>query len=169
MATVVVLDNIRSVHNVGSILRTCDGFGVKTIYACGITPHPLQPNDQRLPHVTEKLEREFHKTALGAEKTVSVIYETSVIKTLEKLSSSGFRVIAIEQNERSIDVSNITTTDKVALVLGNEVSGISLDVLRYCDDVAEITMTGSKESFNVSVAAGIALYALAEGSKKTLS
>ena len=154
----LVLDNIRSTHNVGSIFRTAEGFGVKKIILCGYTPYPTHDTDRRLPHLAEKITRQIHKTALGAESMVPFeCYDTLD----EWLSTNDLPLLALEQDDRSHDLSDYVPPARLALLLGEEVHGIPADVLDRCQAILEIPMSGEKESFNVSVAAGIALYALA--------
>jgi 23S rRNA (guanosine2251-2'-O)-methyltransferase len=158
---VLVADNIRSIHNVGSLFRSCDGLGVTQLYLCGITPHGFTgSNDDRLPHQIQKLQKELHKTALGAQNTVAWQYYSSTALALKDLKSQGYRVVALEQDTRSTPLGSYKPQARTALVVGPEVTGMSLDTLALCDDVIEITMQGVKESLNVSVAAGIALYTL---------
>ena len=155
---IVIAHNIRSTHNIGSIFRTCEGFGVKKIIISGYSPYPTIQGDSRLPHIREKLTDQIHKTALGAETMVPFEYVTT--PDLACLKSEGYRIIALEQNERSINLADYKTPQKVALLLGEEVHGITDDLISQCDDIVEIPMVGRKESFNVSVATGIALYQL---------
>lgn len=156
---IVIAHNIRSTHNVGAIFRTCEGFGVKKIICSGYTPYPsLTGGETRLPHIAEKLTKKIHKTALGAEAIVPFEHLTS--PPLESLQEDGWRVVGLEQDARSIMLPDYTPPDKVALLLGEEVNGIESDMRQACDDLIEIPMKGTKESFNVSVAAGIALYDL---------
>lgn len=155
---IVIAHNIRSTHNVGSIFRTAEGFGVKKIILSGYTPYPSMVGDTRLPHIAEKLTAQIHKTALGAELLVPFEYQE--IPDLESLKSAGYRIVGLEQDARSAMLPNYSRADKIALLLGEEVHGIEADLIHQCDDLIEIPMRGKKESFNVSVAAGIALYAL---------
>jgi 23S rRNA (guanosine2251-2'-O)-methyltransferase len=155
---IVIAHNIRSTHNVGSIFRTSEGFGVSKIIISGYTPHPLIAGDKRLPHITEKLTSQIHKTALGAESIVPFEYEP--YPNLEKLRTEGYKIIALEQDTDSIILNQYQTPDKVALIIGEEVRGVDKALLNECDDIVEIPMSGKKESFNVSVATGIALYHL---------
>lgn len=155
---IVIAHNIRSTHNVGSIFRTCEGFGVSKIILSGYTPYPTIPRDTRLPHIRDKLTAQIHKTALGAETMVSFEYQAE--PDLKTLQVAGFRLVGLEQDARSSVLSNYHAPEKIALLLGEEVHGIDQSLLDQCDDIIEIPMVGQKESFNVSVAAGIALYAL---------
>ncbi len=155
---IVIAHNIRSTHNVGSIFRTAEGFGVQKIILSGYTPHPRIENDTRLPHIADKLTAQIHKTALGAEKIVPFTYlETLDLGTLDL---AGYRLIALEQDDQSINLRDYDPPAKIALLLGEEVHGITPELLAQVDDIVEIPMQGKKESFNVSVATGIALYAL---------
>ena len=141
----LVLHNIRSAYNVGSIFRTADGAGVSKIYLCGITSNP---ND----------EPKISKTALGAEKTVTWEYCKQTWRLLDKLKKEGVEVVALEQDKKAVDYRKFKPKRPVALVLGNEVGGLSPTILRAADAIMEIPMRGKKESLNVSVAAGVALY-----------
>src|SRR3990167_2131382 len=142
----LILDNIRSRENVGSIFRTADAVGVLKIYLCGITP--------TLPH--EKIS----KTALGAETYVSWEYCKETWRLLAKLKKASINIVALEQTKESVDLFKFKPKFPLALVLGNEVRGLSPQIFRYCDKKIFIPMYGKKESLNVSVAAGVALYQL---------
>lgn len=156
---IVIAHNIRSTHNVGAIFRTSEGFGITKIILSGYTPYPTLPHDTRLPHISRKLTDQIHKTALGAEAIVPFEYQEQ--PNLASLRNEDYRIVGLEQDERSVLLPNYTAPDKIALLLGEEVEGITSDLRDLCDDLIEIPMTGKKESFNVSVATGIALYALA--------
>lgn len=155
---VVIAHNIRSTHNVGAIFRTSEGFGVSKIILSGYTPYPSTPDDSRLPHIHRKLTDQIHKTALGAETLVPFAYEPE--PNLERLRKNGYRIVGLEQDETSVMISTYRPSAKIALLLGEEVKGITRGMRTLCDDLVEIPMVGKKESFNVSVATGIALYAL---------
>ncbi|HMH70502.1 MAG TPA: TrmH family RNA methyltransferase [Candidatus Saccharimonadales bacterium] len=155
---IVIAHNIRSTHNVGALFRTSDGFGVSKIILSGYTPYPKLSVDTRLPHIAEKLTAQIHKTALGAETIVP--FEHTEILHFEALKDAGYTIVGLEQDARSIMLPDYTPPVKIALLLGEEVKGITTDMRALCDDLIEIPMVGQKESFNVSVAAGIALYAL---------
>lgn len=155
---IVIAHNIRSTHNVGSIFRTAEGLGVSSIILSGYTPYPTISGDSRLPHLREKLTSQIHKTALGAETIVPFQYLESL--DLEEFKKKGYRVVALEQTKDSIMLNDYAPPDKIALLIGEEVHGIETDLLKQCHDIIEIPMSGQKESFNVSVATGIALYAL---------
>jgi len=143
---IVVLDHVRSLHNVGSVFRTSDAFRVETVYLCGITACP--------PHA------EIHKTALGAEDTVDWIYFKDTLEAVDKLKKEGYTVCAIEQAEKSnmLDKLLIDKDKKYAVILGNEVKGVQQDVVDKCDMVIEIPQYGTKHSLNVSVTAGIVIW-----------
>lgn len=155
---IVIAHNIRSTHNVGAIFRTAEGFGIAKIILSGYTPYPISTGDTRLPHIAEKLTKQISKTALGAESLVP--FEYSEKPPLSELKAAGYRIVGLEQDERSVMLADYTASEKIALLLGEEVEGITSELIAQCDDIIEIPMVGKKESFNVSVAAGIALYAL---------
>lgn len=162
MDLVVIAHNIRSTHNVGAIFRTADGFGITKVYTSGYTPYPEIANDSRLPHLRQKTTEQISKTALGAEKSVPHEYYEDILGLLHQLKSEGYRVVALEQHAHSQPLNCYNPSIKCALLLGEEVNGIEAELLKHCDDIVEIPMRGRKESFNVSVAAGIAMYALTE-------
>lgn len=155
---ILILHNIRSTYNVGAILRTAEAFGVNKVICSGYTPYPNIANDDRLPHIREKLNKQIAKSALGAESLIEIQHFEEL--DIESLRSQGYRIVALEQNEKSIELSKYLPSSKIALLLGEEVNGVSNENLKLCDDIIEIPMHGQKESFNVSVAAGIALYGL---------
>ncbi len=158
---IVIAHNIRSTHNVGSIFRTAEGFGVERIILSGYTPYPTIPGDTRLPHIRDKLTAQIHKTALGAETMVPYEYDEQLDTWLcHNEEHENIPIIALEQTPDSINLRDFTPPDTFALLLGEEVHGIEQHYLNYCDTILEIPMSGHKESFNVSVATGIALYAL---------
>ena len=166
MKIVPVLDNIRSSYNVGAILRTAEGLGVTQVICSGYTPFPNEGSG-RLPHVVEKERSAIHKTALGAETMLKLEYAKSLSKRLMELKEQGYKLAGLENNladERIVALNNPQLKERlgerVALVLGEEVCGLSQSILEMLDVLIEIPMLGQKESFNVSVAAGIALYQL---------
>ncbi len=163
---IVIVHNIRSTHNVGSIFRTCEGFGVKKIILSGYTPVPLSstgsdPVEKRLPHEAAKITAQIHKTALGAETMVPFDYHHTLDLTCPEFV--GYTFVALEQSDRSVNLQHYRPPTNIALLLGEEVDGIKDKLLAQCDSVIEIPMRGKKESFNVSVATGIALYAITTG------
>ena len=145
---VVVLDNIRSLHNIGSVFRTSDAFRVECIYLCGITAVPPHP--------------EMHKTALGAEFTVDWKYVNNAVEAVDNLKKDGYTVYSVEQAEGSIMLENIKLDPnrKYAVVLGNEVKGVQQEVIDHSDGCIEIPQYGTKHSLNVSVTAGIVIWDL---------
>lgn len=157
---ILLLHNIRSTHNVGSIFRTAEGFGVSKIIVSGYTPYPKLAGDSRLPYLAEKIHKQITKTALGAENMVAFDKSEDIFETITKLKSDGYRVVGLEQDERSVMLPDYKAPAKIALLLGEEVEGINSELRTVCDDLIEIPMVGRKESFNVSVATAIALYGL---------
>lgn len=155
---IIIAHNLRSTHNVGSLLRTAEGLGVNEVYLTGYTPHPLHDEDDRLPHLAQKLNKQITKTALGAEHMVSWHYQEDVSQCINHLKSEGFVVVALEQTSTSISLPEFEPSDKIAILLGREVEGVEPDVLALCDLAIEIPMLGQKESFNVIQAAAMALY-----------
>lgn len=151
----LILHNIRSAHNVGAIFRTADGAGVSKIYLSGYTQVPAKPDAV----FKTKAEKMIEKTALGAEKSVEWHYWSDGLSELfEKFRQDGCSIIALEKTKTSIDISKFESSFPAALFLGNEVEGISPEILQKCDAVVSLPMRGIKESLNVSVAAGIAMY-----------
>jgi len=146
----VLLHNIRSTHNVGSIFRTADALGVSKIYLSGYTPTPLDKFN--------KPRKDIAKVALGAEKTIPSEYYNSGEKIIIKLKKEGYQIIGLEQNKKSVDYKKIKPKYPVLFVMGNEVEGIDKKILSLCDFIAEIPMKGEKESLNVSVAFGVAVF-----------
>ena len=161
----IVLDNIRSCYNVGSILRSAEGFGVERVILSGYTP---RVHDAKLlPHLRDKLDREIHKTALGAEGMLNIYSCDDIIAELKQLKKQGWQIVGLENNivsNKLIQLNgkelNKRLTDKAVLVLGEEVNGINNSLYDIIDLFVEIPMRGQKESFNVSVAVGIALYGI---------
>ncbi|HEY4160566.1 MAG TPA: TrmH family RNA methyltransferase [Candidatus Saccharimonadales bacterium] len=159
MRTIVVIaHDIRSTHNVGSLLRTCEGLGVSKLYFTGYTPYPPVAHDTRLPHLAEKLGRQIHKTALDAETLVDWEYAPDISMLLDTLKRDGFQLAALEQSSGSTPLQTYQPSANVALLLGREVEGIEPELLAQCDITLEIPMFGHKESFNVVQAAAMALY-----------
>lgn len=155
---VLVVHDIRSTHNVGSLLRTAEGLGVGHVYFSGYTPYPPTHDDNRLPYISEKLGRQIHKTALGAEALVSWSHANDVQSLIKQLKSDGYVLVALEQTYASIPLPKFKPAPKVAILLGREVEGIDPTLLKYCDATVEIPMFGKKESYNVVQAAAMTLY-----------
>ncbi len=156
----VIAHNMRSTFNVGSLLRTCEGLGISKVYLTGYTPYPLKPGDSRLPHESAKLTKQINKTALGAESYVSWEQIDDIQELFKRLSEQAIPVMALEQSDRSVILTEYKAPDRLALLLGEEVNGIPADVLEQIDTHLEIPMHGQKESFNVVIAAAMALYEL---------
>ncbi|MCA9342710.1 TrmH family RNA methyltransferase [Candidatus Saccharibacteria bacterium] len=159
---VLLADNIRSSHNVGSLFRTAECLGVKAFYLCGYTPHPRKKNDDRLPHVALKNHNQIIKTSLGSEKSLKWKYYKNLTDAINKFKSQGYRIVALEQASNSIKLNEYLPRNKTVLIIGNEPKGVSATTLDLCDDIIEIPMHGQKESLNVVQAAAIALYGLQE-------
>ena len=151
---VVVLDNVRSLHNVGSVFRSCDAFRVEAVYLCGITATPPSA--------------EIHKTALGAEDCVEWKYFADATEAVDELQARGTKVFAVEQVANSTMLQNLDTNEneRYAVVLGNEVKGVQQTVVDHCDGCLEIPQFGTKHSLNVSVAAGIVVWEFAKKTKR---
>lgn len=154
----MIAHNMRSTHNVGSLLRTAEGLGVKRVFLTGYTPYPTSGEDRRLPHIAVKINNQIAKTALGAEKMIQWRHSDAIEPIIEQLQDDDFTVVALEQTTDSTSLLEFKPPQKVALVLGREVEGIEPEVLNKCDQTVEIPMQGDKESFNVVQAAAMALY-----------
>ena len=156
----LALWNLRSIYNVASILRTADGFGVDNVFFIGTTPHPTLKHDPRLPHVRTKMDRVFAKTSLGAEKSLNLArYDTleAVIATLSK----NTQILALEQSKNSHILPSLPELQpEILLIIGEERHGLPPEIIKQASNSIEIKMRGQKESLNVSVATGIALYTI---------
>ena|SRR3989344_1671409 len=146
----LILHNIRSAENVGSIFRTADAVGVNKIYLTGYTPRPLDRFGRPVGKIT--------KTALGAEKSLAWQYEKNISSLIKKLQKKGVKIVAVEQDKKSLDYRKFKLKSDTALIFGNEVNGIDQKTLNLCDQIIEIPMCGKKESLNVSVAVGVVLF-----------
>jgi tRNA G18 (ribose-2'-O)-methylase SpoU len=155
---VLIAHNLRSCHNVGSLLRTAEGLGVQKVILSGYTPHPIHADDRRLPHEAEKITRQIHKTALGAENFIPWEYHHDLVPVIVKLQKNGYFVAAVEQTDDSRRMPNYHPPEKIALILGREVEGVEQEILDVCDIALEIPMFGKKESYNVVQAAAMAMY-----------
>ena len=144
---IIILDDVRSMHNVGSAFRTCDAFGAEVLYLCGYTPTP--------PH------RDIHKTALGAEESVHWQHFATTMEAVESAKELGYKVYAIEQAHNSIPLNSFDSSNKnIALVFGNEVTGVNDQVIKAADACIEIPQWGAKHSLNISVSVGVVLWEL---------
>ena len=151
---IIILDNIRSLNNVGSVFRTADAFLIEKIYLCGITAVP--------PH------KDIHKTALGATESVDWEYQKEIVSLIKKLQEKGTKVFAIEQTDGAMSLENfeVNKDHKYAFVLGNEVKGVSQEAVSQCDSVIEIPQEGTKHSLNIAVASGVVLWDFYQKLKK---
>ena len=154
LPVIVVLDNVRSLHNVGSVFRTCDAFRIAELYLCGITGKPP--------------DREIHKTALGATETVKWKYYNSTSEAIKVLKENNIAIYAIEQAENSISLHDfvLPKNEPIAVVFGNEVKGVEQEVVNKCKGVIEIPQTGSKHSLNIAVSVGVVCWELFSGTLK---
>ncbi len=150
MKTFVILNNIRSAHNVGSLFRTADGAGVSKIFITGYTPSPLDRFGRE--------QKEILKTSLGATETVPYEVEENIHVVIERLKTEGVSIVAVEQTEKAIEYKKFTQETDVAFIFGNEVEGVESEVLQKTDHHIMLPMHGAKESLNVSVCAGIILF-----------
>jgi len=148
----LILENIRSVENTASIFRTADGFRVSKIILIGTTPTPIDRFNRK--------RQDFAKVSLGAENMVAWEYQKRIRSVISNLKKDGFRIIALEQTSGAKDLKSLPKPEKFAVIVGNEITGVSKEALNASDVVAEIPMLGSKESLNVSVATGVALFVL---------
>ena len=155
---IIIAHNLRSSHNVGSLLRTADAMGVEKVYLTGYTPYPKSHKDQRLPHIANKVHKAIIKTALGAEDSVRWQRQEDIFSILNKLIQNEYTIIGLEQADNSIQLNSYQPEDKIALIIGREVDGIETEVLKHCHKIVEIPMLGKKESLNVVQATAMALY-----------
>lgn len=158
MRILLVIHNVRSVHNVGSLLRTAECLGVSDVYISGISPYPKIDNDTRLPHVIKRIQSQLHKTALGAEDMLSIRRFDTFDAVIEQLRKKKYSIVAVEQATDSTAIFKFRPVTDTALVLGNELNGLEKSEIALCDQTVEIPMHGKKESLNVVQAAAIALY-----------
>jgi len=148
--TILILPDIRSAINVGAIFRTADAVGISKIFLTGYTPRPTDKFG--------RIQKDIAKSALGAENFIEWEYQKSLVSLISKLKKRGFKIIAIEQDKKAVDYKKVKISEKVAIIMGPEVLGLSKKILDKCDVIAEIPMYGKKESLNVSVACGVALF-----------
>ena len=151
---ILIFENIRSAENVGAMFRTADAVGIDKIYLVGITPTPIDRFGRK--------RNDIAKSALGGEESVKWEYRKEILPLIEELKKEGFKIIALEQDDKSINYKETPTGEKNVFIVGNEVSGVSKDVLEKVDYIAEIPMKGKKESLNVSVSLGVLLYGVLE-------
>lgn len=146
----VLLHNIRSTHNVGSIFRTSDALGIEMIYISGYSPTPMDKYGRN--------RKDVAKVSLGAEKTIKWKYLSSPLKIIKEYKKAGYTIVGLEQSDKSIDYKKFKSNKPIFFIVGSEVSGMEKKILYLCDEIVEIPMKGEKESLNVSVAFGVALY-----------
>lgn len=155
---IIIAHNLRSTHNVGSLLRTAEGLGVTAVYLTGYTPYPTHTADVRLPHLSRKINHNISKTALGAELSVAWQYQTDINGLIYVLREQGYVIAALEQTNTALLLPAYKPPERIAIIIGREVEGIEPAVLALTDLQLEIPMMGQKESFNVVQAAAMALY-----------
>ncbi len=157
---ILIAHNLRSSYNVGSIFRIMDGLGLKTIYLTGNSPYPITINDNRLHHIAINNDRQIRKTSLGAEKSINYLHHQDIIQLINQLKIKKYQIIALEQTTTSINLIDFRVDSPIALIIGNEITGIDDQVLEVVDQSIEIPMQGLKESFNVSSATSMTLFYL---------
>lgn len=156
---ILLLEDVRSTHNVGSIFRTAEVFDINEIFLCGYTPAPKQADDKRLPHIADKLHRQIKKTALGAEELVKFRVFKDTTLAIKAAKQLGYKIAALERHKDSVIVRDYKFPDKIAIILGNELEGVQDWTISSCDVILEIEQFGKKESLNVANAAAIAMFA----------
>ncbi len=155
---ILIVHDIRSIHNVGSLLRTAEGLGVKKVYLTGYTPHPAYDGDLRLPHVAQRQTQHINKTALGSIVSQPWEFCHDIYEVIREIRGAQFTLVGLEQSPKSILMPEFHPPQKIALLLGREVEGLDAALQAECDQLVEIPMYGEKESFNVVQAAAMALY-----------
>lgn len=155
---ILIAHNLRSTHNVGSLLRTAEGLGVQKVVLSGYTPHPIHDNDRRLPHEAIKIAKQINKTALGAENYLKWEHHAEILPVLAKLKKDGYVIAVVEQTDDAHLLHKYHPPRKIALLVGREVEGVEQEIIAACDVALEIAMFGKKESYNVVQAAAMALY-----------
>ena len=154
----LIAHDMRSIHNVGSLLRTAEGLGVDIVFLTGYTPHPSYPGDPRLPYIAERQTKQINKTALDATDSLNWQYIEDIQSVINQVKQDGYLVAGLEQSAHSVLLPTYHVPHKVALILGREVEGLAPELQKLCDTLLEIPMHGKKESFNVVQAAAMALY-----------
>lgn len=157
---VLIAHNLRSSHNVGSLLRTSEGMGISKVWLTGYTPYPVSNKDSRLPHIANKIDAQIKKTALGAETQQKWEHSETIEEVIDSLRHDSFKIIGLEQTKNSVKLPEFIAPQRLAIIVGREVEGVEPEILKLCDNTVEIPMFGKKESFNVVQAAAIALYAI---------
>lgn len=157
---ILIVHNLRSAHNVGSILRTAEGLAVDEVILSGYSPYPINSSDQRLPHIAKRVDTKIRKTSLGAESTQHWRYQKDIKELLRTVHLQGYELTALEQSPRAINLTSYRPPEKLAIVIGNEVAGVEPEILKICPIHIQIPMLGHKESFNVVQASAMALFYL---------
>ncbi|GAC1502672.1 MAG: RNA methyltransferase [Candidatus Saccharimonadales bacterium] len=155
---ILIAHNLRSAHNIGSLLRTADGLGVEQVLLTGYTPYPRTDPDPRMPHIADKVSRQISKTALGAEKSVNWQHIDDIGSLIGDLRTQGYVIAGLEQQPDAINLVTYKSPKKIVIIVGREVEGLESEIINSCDLTIEIPMVGSKESYNVVQAAAIAIY-----------
>lgn len=156
----LILDNVRSCYNVGSLLRTAEGLGIAEVALCGITPYPELKKDTRPPYLAQKISARIHKTALGAEANQKWSYFKQTGQAIEAYRLKGATPIALEQREDAKVLTSLKIKGDIAMVVGSETAGISDEIIAQCEKTVSLAMEGQKESFNVAAAGAMALFYL---------
>ena len=156
---IVIADDIRSSHNVGSLLRTCEGLGIEKVYLSGYTPYPISKNDNRLPHLAKRVTKRILKTSLGAEEFIDWEHIDNTYGAIKDLKAKGYQIVAVELTKDAIALNDFKMPRKVVFIFGNERTGISSKLLKSVDKIVCIPMLGHKESFNVVQSVAMVLYA----------
>lgn len=162
----LLLPNIRSSFNVGSIFRSAEIFGVSEIIISGYTPYPQQENDNRIPHLARKINQQIAKTALGTEKIVPFKYFADTDQAIIYASNNGYQIVGLEQHQAAVPLNKFMPAGKVAFIVGEEVDGLPPEIISHCSEIVEIPQIGSKESLNVASAVAILLYDICIGKQK---
>jgi 23S rRNA (guanosine2251-2'-O)-methyltransferase len=157
---VVIAHNIRSAFNVGSIFRVCDGVGVTKLYLTGYTPFPQIDNDKRLNFEIEKTEKKIKKSGLEGFNNLPFKHAENIITLIKELKEKRFKIVGLEQHQNSVNIFDYKVTEKTAIIIGNEVSGVESQVLDNCDKIIEIPMYGKGKSLNVAVSLAVGLYTI---------
>ncbi len=158
MRIIVMAHNIRSIHNVGSLLRTAECMGIQHVYISGYTPYPRVHNDTRLPHERDRIHNQIHKTALGAESLLTIHRFETLAEAIASVRQQNIHIAGLEQHAGAIPLPSFKPDYDTALLVGNEVDGLDLADIDLCDEIIEIPMLGKKESLNVVQAAAMACY-----------
>lgn len=156
---ILIIHNVRSAHNVGSLLRTADGLGVNKVFITGYSPYPQKSKgESRLPHIAQRVNKKIEKTALGSSSFIDWQHNTDIKSLIDKLKNQNYQICALEQSKDSISLDEFRPSKKVAVIIGNELKGLDQSTISFAQKIIEIPMLGQKESFNVAQAAAMALF-----------